>query len=343
MSERRRVRLSPTQQRLLFYGGLAALITAGTLFMTRMPGHTHTGPVPPPSALEAEAARQLERHVRVLAHDIGERRIGEGDSLAHAHDYIRGKLLPLIGTDRETLTFENLGPAGSEAQNIVLELHGESPARVIVGAHYDSAPGTPGANDNASGVAAALMLAEHFAGRPLGNTLRVVFFANEEPPYFQNDGMGSLHHAQACAQRGDQVLAMLSLESLGYYSDAPGSQHYPGKLVGLAYPDQGNFVAFVGNLGSRSLVRHAIEVFRRTAAVPSEGAALPSWIPGVDWSDHSSFWKFGYPAIMVTDTAVFRDEHYHQFDDTPEHLSYTTLARVVLGLEHVIEDLTAAR
>lgn len=335
--------LSATQQRLLFYGGLAALMVAGTAFMTRMPGRSHAGPAPPPSALEEEAARQLERHVRVLAREIGERRIGEGDSLAHAHDYIRGKLLPLIGTDRETLTFESLGAAGSDAQNIVLELHGDSAARVIVGAHYDSAPGTPGANDNASGVAAALMLAERFAGRPLGNTLRVVFFANEEPPYFQNDGMGSLHHARGCSERGEQVLAMLSLESLGYYSDAPGSQHYPGRLVGLAYPDQGNFVAFVGNLGSRSLARRAIEVFRRTTTVPSEGAALPSWIPGVDWSDHSSFWKFGYPGIMITDTAVFRDERYHQTDDTPDHLDYTTLARVVFGLERVIEDLTEAR
>jgi hypothetical protein len=113
--------------------------------------------------------------------------------------------------------------------------------------------------------------------------------------------------------------------------------------VGFVYPDQGNFVAFVGNLGSRSLARRAIEVFRRSATVPSEGAALPAWIPGVDWSDHWSFWKFGYPAIMVTDTAVFRDERYHQPNDTPEHLRYATLARVVLGLEHVIADLTEAR
>jgi len=235
-------------------------------------------------------------------------------------------------------SIESLGAAGSSAENVILELPGASPRVVVVGAHYDSAPGTPGANDNASGVAAGLVLAQRLAGRRFVHTLRFVFFANEEPPYFQNPGMGSLAHARASAQRQDALVAMLALESLGYYSDTPGSQRYPA-LVSALYPDRGNFIAFVGNLSSRRLTRRAIGTFRRFASVPSEGGALPAWIPGVGWSDHWSFWQQGYPALMVTDTAVYRDPYYHDPGDRPGHLDYAVFSRVVLGLEQVIAEL----
>ena len=161
---------------------------------------------------------------------------------------------------------------------------------------------------------------------------------NEEPPYFWNAEMGSLVYAKACKARGDAVVAMLSLETLGYYRDAPGTQKYP-PIVSWFYPDRADFVAFVGNLSSRSLVHEAIRTFRGAAAFPSEGAALPSFVTGVGWSDQWSFWQAGYPGVMVTDTAPFRNPHYHQPGDLPDTLDYARLAHVTDGLVAVVKQL----
>jgi hypothetical protein len=329
--------LGPTKQRVLFYGSIVAFLVAGAIYSTAMPGASYRGALPPASDAASALAPELEAHVRALAEGIGERRIGEGDSLEQAQQYITAELRRGSGAPLE-LAFEDLGADGSEAKNISLALPGHSPEVVLVGAHYDSATGTPGANDNASGTAVALALAKRLSTRSFRHTIRIVFFANEEPPYFQNPGMGSLAHAQGCSERGEHIVAMLALESLGFYSEAPGSQRYPWPM-GLFYPDRGDFVAFVGNLSSRSLVRRAIGTFRARAHFPSEGAALPSWVPGVDWSDHSSFWRFDFPALMITDTALFRGSHYHQQSDVADTLDYERLARVTLGIEEVIAEL----
>jgi Zn-dependent M28 family amino/carboxypeptidase len=212
---------------------------------------------------------------------------------------------------------------------------------VVVGAHYDSAVECPAANDNATGVAALLELARTFAGRKPRTTLRFVAFANEEPPFFQTEEMGSMVYARSLAAHGEKVAAMVALETLGCYSDRPGSQKYP-PLVGLAYPDRGNFVAFVGNLASRGLARKCVAAFRARAEFPSEGACLPGWIPGIGWSDHWSFWQAGYQGIMVTDTAPFRYAHYHQPTDTPDKVDFDRLARVTAGLAGVVEELAGA-
>jgi hypothetical protein len=156
--------------------------------------------------------------------------------------------------------------------------------------------------------------------------------------------MGSVRYARRCRQRDEQIVAMLSLETIGYYSDAPGSQQYPFPF-GLLYPSEGNFIGFVGNVSSGDLVRTAIGAFRQHARFPSEGAAVPASIQGVGWSDHWSFWQVGYPGIMVTDTAPFRYPHYHRREDTPDKVDYARMARVVAGLEHVVtafSDVTDA-
>jgi Zn-dependent M28 family amino/carboxypeptidase len=215
----------------------------------------------------------------------------------------------------------------------------------VVGAHYDSCYETPAANDNGSGVAATLALARRFSlsgsslahrpGQP-DRTLRFVFFVNEEPPYFQTDDMGSLVYARACKAKNENIVAMLSLETIGYYRDEPGTQRYPIAPIGWVYPGTGNFISFVGNFSSRDMVRKAIATFRSSAEFPSEGAALPGWISGVGWSDQWAFWQAGYPGVMVTDTAPYRYPHYHRQSDTPDKLDYPRMARVVEGLEAVV-------
>jgi len=167
--------------------------------------------------------------------------------------------------------------------------------------------------------------------------IRLALFVNEEPPYFQNPGMGSLVYAQHLVASGEKVAAMFSLETLGYYSNQRGSQRYPAPL-NLLYPDTGNFVAFVGMTGSRPLVRKSVALFRAHARFPSQGGSAPGWVSGIDWSDHWSFAQVGVPAVMVTDTAPFRYDYYHTPQDTPDRVDYARLARVVSGLAAMIRD-----
>jgi len=320
--------------------GLTAMAGALLLYGIPMPGESRPGPTPALSENEHRAATELRRHVTKLASDIGERRATVGDSLRRAETYLHDELTPLTFLPGVSLRREPLPDAPGDAANLVLDLAGrQAKPLVLVGAHYDSAPGgTPAANDNGSGTAAALVLAHRFATAAHTLPIRIVLFANEEMPYFATDGMGSLAHARGCKQRGDELRAMFSLETMGYYSDEPGSQRYPAPL-GSFYSDRGNFIGFVGNLASRSLVRESIGVFRAHASIASEGAALPAGLPGVGWSDHWSFWQVGYPAVMVTDTAVFRDPNYHQLGDTVEQLDFERLARVVVGLEATVLQL----
>jgi len=228
---------------------------------------------------------------------------------------------------------------GRTLHNIEAEIPGASPEIFVVGAHYDSVSGCPGANDNGSGVAALLALARRFAGKPTGKTLRFVAFVNEEPPYFQTEEMGSFVYAKRCRERGDRIAGMISLETIGYFSDAPGSQKYPSPGLGWFYPSKGNFIGFAADFRSRSLLRQTVAAFRKTGKLPSEGASMPASLPGIGWSDHWSFWQCGYPAVMVTDTAPFRYPHYHEPTDTPDKLDYDRFTLAVSGMESAISEL----
>jgi hypothetical protein len=316
-----------------------ALIVAAANLVSRMPGTSHSGPLPPPTPEELALALRLEADVRHLAVEIGVRDLFSPAAVARAADWIEAELVA-AGHAVERQSY----PVGLATHvNLIVELPGLELAHeiVVIGAHYDTAPGTPGANDNASGVAALLALARALESRRLPRTLRLVAFGTEEPPSFGTADMGSRHHAARCRERGERVVAMLSLETIGYYSDEPSSQRYP-PLVGALYPDRGDFIAVVGNLASRRLVRQVSAAFRAAVAFPSEGGALPSFLPGVAWSDHSSFWYEGFPAVMLTDTAPFRDPAYHRAGDTPERLDYPRLARVVRGLLAVTLELCGA-
>jgi hypothetical protein len=312
-----------------------------------MPGKNVTNAAPL-SLDETFLQEDLMRDVNALASDIGERNLTRYESLERAASFIEQSFVD-AGLQPQRDTYEVDGRA---CHNIEVEIRGATPRIVLIGAHYDSILGGPGANDNASGVAALLALARHFAGVPLSagrigeprpaqsaSTLRFVAFVNEEPPYFQTSRMGSFIYASRCKARNDHIAAMISLETIGYFSDAPHSQKYPAPGLGIFYPTTGNFIGFVGNVRSRSLLRRALSTFRVQEKIPSEGAALPGFIPGVSWSDQWSFWKHGYPAIMVTDTAPFRYPHYHLSTDTWDKLDYNRFALVVSGMTNVIADL----
>jgi hypothetical protein len=218
---------------------------------------------------------------------------------------------------------------------------GKRPDRIfIVGAHYDSAPGAPGANDNGSGTAAVLELARLLKTmRPsAGTEVRFVLFVNEEPPWFMGEEMGSMVHAAEMKRQGQNVKAALVLETMGYYTDAPNSQQLPPGLEGR-YPSTGNFIAFVGTLESSNLVREALAAFRAASDFPAEGLAAPAHTTGVTLSDHSSYNRHGYPALMITDTAFMRYPYYHTAQDTPDKLDYESMARVVTGLAKTIAAL----
>jgi len=310
--------------------------------MLRMPGANHSGAAAPLTQREAELRDSLRKDMEKLAGEIGERNLVRCEALAAAATYLEQGLTE-AGYKVERNAFEGATPKGPRSTyNLIAELKGtQRPEEiVVVGAHYDSREGTPGADDNASGTAAVLSLARTFAKTAPGRTVRFVFFTNEE--YFRQDMMGSLVYAKLCRRRSDNIVAMLSLETIGYFSDVAGSQKYPFP-INLFYPSAGDFLGFVGNVGSRSLVRAAIGSFRAVATLPSQGVAAPEFIDGIGWSDQWSFWRQGYLGIMITDTAPFRNPHYHARSDMPETLDYGRLARVVEGVENVVRDLAEVK
>ena len=285
--------------------------------MIRMPGTSHAGPLPPLTGETHALSLRLRLHVAALA--AKERNVDLETPGRYIEQAFRSQGLEF--------SVQEFVSAGRRVRNIEA-----GAGDIVVGAHYDTVPGSPGANDNASGVAVLIELAA------MKMPVRLVAFANEEPPYSFGPDMGSWAWAKRARDRGEPIRAMFSLEMLGYYRDTVRSQQYPAPL-GLFYPDRADFIAFVGDLGARGLVRRSIAAFRKSAAFPSEGVAAPAFIPGVTWSDHWSFRRHGYPAIMITDTAFYRYPHYHLPSDTPDKLDYERMARVTLGLAAMLNEL----
>jgi Zn-dependent M28 family amino/carboxypeptidase len=215
--------------------------------------------------------------------------------------------------------------------------------RVVVGAHYDTADGLPGADDNASGVAGTLELARLFSQAPPPGRVEVVFWSLEEPPWFRKPEMGSARHADALADAGVEVRAALSLEMIGFFSDAEGSQHFPSPVLKLFYPTTASYIAIVGDTQQRSLVRTVKAAMRGASDLPVDSINAPTLIPGIDWSDHRSYWAHGWPAVMVTDTAMNRNANYHEATDLPETLDYVRMAKVVEGVYSAACALAAER
>lgn len=278
---------------------------------------------------------RLRKHVYTLADTIGERHFRKPEELAKARDYIENvvRTTGLTPQRQEHIVYDK------PYQNISAEIHGRDKADeiIILGAHYDSANTSPGANDDGTGVAAGLELVRLLNLSPHKRTIRFVTFPTHEH-LFSEDTAGSFIYASECKRLGENVVAMIALETIGYYSDVKGSQHYPCGL-GAIYPDQANFIAFVSNLQNKSLVKDVLGNFRHNTKFPALGIAIPEIVPGVGWSDHRFFWACDFPAMMVTDTALFRDPFYHTSGDKADTVNYIRLAQVVDGLAGCVKDI----
>ena len=316
----------------------SSLLMWGWLTMIFMPGKSYAGELQPLSNQEQLLQSQLRQDVEKIAGKIGEHNYRNHDNLVAVAQYLE-QSFNQMGYQVNSQIYE---VNGQLFRNLEVEIPGKERAKeiVVIGAHYDSVINSPGANDNGTGVAAVLALARAFANQSTGRTLRFVEFVNEEQPFAHTENMGSFVYAKGCFDRGEKVVAMLSLETIGYYSREPGSQRYPMGLLEKIYPITGDFIAFVGNLNSRQLVRQVVGSFRRHGQFPSQGATLPNSSSAAGRSDHWSFWQHGYPGLMVTDTAPFRYPYYHTAQDTPDKIDYESFARVVVGLEGVVKDLS---
>ncbi len=282
----------------------------------------------------ATTAERLEGNVRQLAEVIGERNVYRPEALLHAARRYIGQAWEAQGYEVTSQDYEVEGITCSNLE--ITRIGSRHPDQfILVGAHYDSVVGSPGANDNGSGVAALLELSLQLRDLAPDRSIRMVAFTNEEPPFFQTNRQGSRVYAKAARVRGDDIRLMIALETMACFRSEPGSQRYP-PLFRHFYPDRGDFIALVANLRSRRIMHRLAAAYRQVSDFPLEHLATISLVPGVSWSDHLSFWRHGYRALMVTDTAFYRYAHYHSATDTPDKLDYQSLARVTEGLSGAI-------
>jgi Zn-dependent M28 family amino/carboxypeptidase len=278
---------------------------------------------------------QLKHHVKKLSEDFRPRDFLHPEVLEKAASYISEELAATgVRVERQRFT------AGKYEYSNVIAYHGAGVGPpVLIGAHYDTFEELPGADDNASGVAGLIELGRLLHRKPVRVPVTLVAYSLEEPPFFRSDKMGSAVHAESLVERGDDIRLMISLETIGFFTDDPGSQQYPHPILKLFYPDQGNFIAVVGNMGLSSPTVDVKRAFLESTDLPVYSLNAPASLPGVDFSDHLSYWNHGFEAVMITDTAMMRNTRYHTADDTVGTLDYNRMAKVVEGVYRYLDSL----
>lgn len=286
---------------------------------------------------QMDIQNNLKKTVHILSKEIGSRGYLQTNALERTADYITSELKHY----GYNVSFQSYEFQGNTYKNISTEIRGKkTPEKILViGAHYDTVIGTPGADDNASGIAGLLEIARLLYNQSFDKTVRFVAFVLEEPPLFRSKFMGSYVYAQSLKKKGEDIEGMICLEMIGYFTDKPESQFFPLSFFRWIFPNKGNFITFVSNLQSKKFLTRIKSGFKKGADLPVESISTFSIIPGIDFSDHRSFWKFGYNALMVTDTAFYRNPDYHGIGDVPETLDYARMAEVVLGLKSATEEL----
>jgi Zn-dependent M28 family amino/carboxypeptidase len=279
----------------------------------------------PSKAVSNASLDGLKNDVRMLSETLAPRGERLADNLDKKAAFIKQE-------------FEKTGAKVSEQvftvgsadyRNVIAVFGADSAERIVVGAHYDTAGGHAGADDNSSGVAGLLELARHLSKTDLSVQVELVAYTLEEPPYFGTNKMGSYVHAKSLQDAGAKVRLMISLEMIGYFSDAPDTQDFPVSFLSLFYPSKGNFAAVVGNLENGLTVRNIKSEMLKSVPTPVYSINAPSFVEGIDFSDHRNYWQFGYNAVMITDTAFYRNKNYHTHNDTWEKLDYERMAQVV--------------
>jgi hypothetical protein len=291
-----------------------------------------------PTSTHVGDVHQLYTHVEHLSVTIGSRSLYEYDKIEDTKRYI----VSCLKTFGYIPTLQNYDYEGKTFSNIIVSIPGVQypDETVIIGAHYDSVYGTPGADDNASAVAVLLEMCRALKSVSPGRTLKLIFFFLEEPPVFRTEHMGSYVYAKEAKARNENITAMICLEMVGYYSDKKDGQTFPLPLMSMMYSTTPDFIAVVGNLKSRTLVEKVKNSIVKACGIPVETLTSVSFVPGVDLSDHRSFWKMGYPAVMITDTAFYRNPNYHTENDTIDTLDFNTMADLLKGLLQAAKDLT---
>ncbi|UCE67289.1 MAG: M28 family peptidase [Candidatus Zixiibacteriota bacterium] len=277
----------------------------------------------------AEIENTLRADVSFLSETLGPRNPSHYASLIAASEWISERW----NSQGYEVKWQTFIVEGKECANLEIEIPGRRlPFEiVIIGAQYDTWPETPGANNNAGGVAVLLKLSDMLKGQQPDRTLRLAAFTTQEPPYSNTEFMGSLRYAKRCKELGENIRIMLCMDAIGVYKQDPGTQKLPFPFS-LFYPDRGNFLAFIADLGSRPEVIVATRGFKKGSSFPIESGCAPRWVKGVTWSDHASFWKYGYRAIQITDTGAFRSSAHTSGDDTMEKIDFNALARITVGM-----------
>lgn len=278
----------------------------------------------------------LEGHVRMLTETCFPRNYREIENLERAAEYIAGHLRDAGGRVR----FQEFQVGKETYRNVVASFGDDEGARLVVGAHYDSHDLTPGADDNASGVAGLIELGYLIGDSRLKEeNIELIAFTLEEPPFFGSNSMGSYQHARKLHDEGVEVRGMIALEMIGYFSEEPGSQSYPAGVMRLMYPSKGDFIAVIGNLSQRKFTRMVKKGMKGTTDLAVYSFNAPVALPGIDFSDHRNYWDFGFDAAMITDTAFYRNKAYHEDGDTADTLDYEKMGKVVVGVFESLKSL----
>lgn len=272
----------------------------------------------------------LEGHVKNLSVNFHPRNFRNLRNLDASAEYI----LKAFSAAGAKASMQVYAVNGRNYQNVIARFGITDPkaGRWIIGAHYDSCADTPGADDNASGVAGLLELARLLGGDPNPPPVELVAYTLEEPPYFRSSDMGSAHHARTVIESGIPVKGVIILEMIGYFTGQPGTQEYPIGLLRLFYPGRGDFLIVVGQLGQRAFTREVKIGMKNPSGLPVYSINGPVSLPGIDFSDHLNYWAYNLPAVMITDTAFYRNKAYHEKEDTWDRLDYDKMAKGVTAV-----------
>ena len=312
-------------------GGLLALAMVVLGLLATQPACTHFAPT-----TEQVSTEHLRKHVSMLSEEFVPRSCEHVLNLDKCADYIFGHF-ELAGGQVDVQEYEL---DGDIYKNVMATFGPKTPSRIVVGAHYDAYRDTPGADDNASGVAGLIELAYLLGNTKLHQQVELVAFTLEEPPYFRTGDMGSARYARELRQQEIDLEAMICLEMIGFFSDEKNSQQFPSALLKLIYPNRGNYIAVIGSVGDRKLIKRVKNSMKGATDLPVYSMCAPKSFPGLDFSDHLNFWNQGYTAVMITDTAFYRNLEYHGANDTLHRLDFDRMAKVVLGTYEAVVQMS---